>query len=84
MVKTRKINAKSIETEEKTMTMTMAKTIIRKIIAKDKIDKSAGIPSYQVGWIDYTLQNNLGQKFWQHKIQNARTLQWKSKWKSDS
>ena len=55
MVKTRKINAKSIETEEKTMAMTMAKTIIRKIIAKDKIDKSAGIPSYQVGWIDYTL-----------------------------
>ena len=57
MVKTRKINAKSIETEEIIMAMTMTKTIIKKIIIKDKLDNSAVIPSYQVGWIDYILQN---------------------------
>ena len=57
MVKTRKINAKSIETEEIIMAMTMTKTIIKKIIIKDKLDNSVVIPSYQVGWIDYILQN---------------------------
>ena len=57
MVKTRKIKAKSIETEEIIMAMTMTKTIIKKIIIKDKLDNSAVIPSYQVGWIDYILQN---------------------------
>ena len=31
--------------------------------------------SYQVGWIDYTLQDILGQKFGQYNIQNAKTLQ---------
>ena len=35
--------------------------------------------SYQVGWIKYTLQDSLCQKFWQYKLQNAETLQWKSK-----
>ena len=44
-----------------------------------KVDKSAVATSYQVGWIDYTLQNILGQKFWQYKIQIAKTLQWKYK-----
>ena len=28
-----------------------------------KVDKSAVATSYQVGWIDYTLQNILGQNF---------------------
>ena len=30
---------------------------------EDKVDKSAVATSYQVDWIDYTLQNILGQKF---------------------
>ena len=30
---------------------------------EDKVDKSAVATSYQVGWIDYTLQDILGQKF---------------------
>ena len=30
---------------------------------EDKIDKRAVATPYQVGWIDYTLQNILGQKF---------------------
>ena len=30
---------------------------------KDKTDESAIARSYQVGWIDYTLQDILGQKF---------------------
>ena len=34
---------------------------------------SAVAMSYHKGWIDYTLQNILGQKFWQYKIQNAKT-----------
>ena len=39
-----------------------------------KVDKSAVATSYQVDWIDYTLQNILGQKFWQYKIKNAKAL----------
>ena len=45
---------------------------------EDKADKSAVATSYQVGWIDYALQNILGQKFRQNKMQNVKTLQWKS------
>ena len=30
---------------------------------ESKVDKSAVATSYQVGWIDYTLQNILGQEF---------------------
>ena len=29
---------------------------------EDNVDKSAVATTYQVGWIDYTLQNILGQK----------------------
>ena len=36
---------------------------------------SAVATSYQVGWIDYALQNILGQKFRQNKMQNVKTLQ---------
>ena len=43
-----------------------------------KVDKSTVATFNPVGWIDYTPQNILGQKFWQYKIQNAKTLQWKS------
>ena len=46
---------------------------------EDKVDKSAVATSYQVDWIDCTLQNMPGQKCWQYKIQNANPLQWKSK-----
>ena len=46
---------------------------------EDKVDKSAVTTSYQVGWIDYALRDILAQKFWQYKIKNAKTLQWKSK-----
>ena len=42
------------------------------------VEKSAVETSYQVGWIDSTLQNILGQKFWQYNIQNAKTQPWKS------
>ena len=30
---------------------------------EDKVDKNAVATSYQVGWIDYALQDILGQKF---------------------
>ena len=33
--------------------------------------------SYQVVWIDYTLQDIFGKKFWQNNIRNAKSLQWK-------
>ena len=46
---------------------------------KNKFDKSEVTTSYQVDWIDYTLQDILGQKFWQYNTQNAKTLQRKSK-----
>ena len=39
---------------------------------EDKVDKSAVTTSYQVGWVDYTLQDILGQKFRQYIIQNAK------------
>ena len=42
---------------------------------EDKVDESAVATSYQVGWIYYTLQDIIGQKFWQYKIQNVKTLQ---------
>ena len=39
---------------------------------EDNVDKSAAATSYQVGWIDYTLQNILGQKFWQQNKQKQQ------------
>ena len=40
--------------------------------------KSSAIStSYQISWIDYTLQYILGQKFLQYNMQNSKTLQWK-------
>ena len=45
---------------------------------EDKVEKIAVATSYEVGWIDYTLQDILDQKFWQYNIQNAKALQWKS------
>ena len=39
---------------------------------EDKVDKSAVATSYQVGWIDYTLQDILGQKFWQCKLKTQK------------
>ena len=42
---------------------------------EDKVDKSTVATSYQLGQIDYTLQNIIGQNFWQYKIQIAKILQ---------
>ena len=47
---------------------------ISKKVLRARLVKSAVARSYQVGWIDYTLQNILDQKFWQWKMQNAKTL----------
>ena len=41
------------------------------------VDKSAVATSYQVVLIDYTLQDILGQNFWQYNMQNGKALQWK-------
>ena len=46
---------------------------------EEKVDKSAVTTSYQVGWVDYTLQDIFGQKFRQYKIQNAKNMKRKSK-----
>ena len=42
---------------------------------EDKVEKIAVATSYEVGWIDYRLQDILGQKFWQYNIQNAKALE---------